>query len=270
MPRHSLIHSFTHSFFFLLLLIFPSSAWSQDFPAVPNPPRLVNDFAGALSETEINSLEEKLVAFNDSASSQISIVIIHSVGVYDISEYAFQLGDKWGIGRKGKNNGALILVALDDHKVFIATGYGLEGAIPDALAKRIVETQIKPEFKQGNYYAGLDKATDTMIKLASGEYKAEDVTNNVPATQFAPVIIIILIIFFVFFFKVRSARSYASMNGMSFWAAWALLNAARGSSRGSWGGFSSGRGWGGGGSSGGGFGGFGGGSFGGGGAGGSW
>jgi uncharacterized protein len=254
----------------IFFLLFPLIISAQDFPASPNPPRLVNDFAGALSESEISSLEQKLVAFNDTASTQISIVIIHSVGVYDISDYAFKLGDKWGIGRKEKNNGALILVALDDHKVFIATGYGLEGAIPDALAKRIVETQIRPEFKQGNYYAGLDQATDTMIKLASGEYKADDVTNNIRATQFAPVIILLIIIFFVFFFKVRSARSYASMNGMSFWAAWALLNAARGSSRGSWGGFSSGSGWGGGGSSGGGFGGFGGGSFGGGGAGGSW
>jgi uncharacterized protein len=255
---------------FLVLFIFPFIVFSQEFPPSPNPPRLVNDFTNTLSADETNSLEQKLVAYNDSTSTQISIVIIHSVGVYDISDYAFQLGDKWGIGRKGKNNGALILVALDDHKVFIATGYGLEGAIPDALAKRIVEQDIKPEFKQGNYFAGLDRATDTMIKLASGEYTADDVSGNPPAARFLPILFILFIIFIIFISKFRSAKRYASVNGMNFWTAWMLLNAARGASRGKWGGFTGGSGWGGGGGGGGGFGGFGGGSFGGGGAGGSW
>src|SRR6188474_1546946 len=81
---------------FLLLFIFPFAVFSQEFPPSPNPPRLVNDFTNTLSPDENNSLEQKLVAFNDSASTQISIVIIHSVGVYDISDYAFQLGSKWG------------------------------------------------------------------------------------------------------------------------------------------------------------------------------
>jgi uncharacterized protein len=253
----------------LLFLMFPLFLFAQDFPTKPNPPHLVNDFTGTLSENEIASLENKLVAFNDTTSTQIAIVIMHSIGGYEISDYAYQLGRKWGIGQKEKNNGALILVAKDDRQVYIATGYGLEGTIPDALARRIVEQDIRPAFKQGNYYAGLDKATDTMIKLASGEYSADDIKDKAPAGKFFPFIFIFLIMLVIFFSKYRSARSYASMNGMSFWAAWALLNAARGSSRGSWGGFTSGSGFGGG-SSGGGFGGFGGGSFGGGGAGGSW
>jgi len=252
--------------FFFLIPFFLSA---QEFPPPPNPPRLVNDFTGTLSQNETASLEQKLVEFNYSSSTQIAIVIMRSIGGYEMSDYAYQLGRKWGIGQKGKNNGALILVALDDHQVYIATGYGLEGAIPDALAKRIVEQDIKPEFKQGNYYAGLDKATDTMIKLATGEYTADNVKGTNPAAKLVPVLVFLVIIFIIFLSKFRSARSYASMNGMSFWAAWALLNAARGASRGSWRGFSSGSGWGGG-SSGGGFGGFGGGSFGGGGAGGSW
>ncbi len=251
----------------LFFFLFPFFLSAQDFPSSPNPPRLVNDFAGALLQTEANALEQKLVAFNDSTSTQISIVIIHSVGSYEISDYAFQLGEKWGIGRAKKNNGALILVALDDHKVFIATGRGLEGAIPDALAKRIIETQIRPEFKQGNYFAGLDKATDTMIKLSSGEYTADDLKNKVPVISFMPVFLFLLIAFFILRSRVRSAKSYASLNGTNFWTAWMLMNAARGASRGSWGNFSSGSGGFGGG---GGFGGFGGGSFGGGGAGGSW
>jgi uncharacterized protein len=255
-------------FFFFL---FPVFLFAQEFPPAPNPPRLVNDFADALSQNETASLEQKLVEFNNSSSTQIAIVIMHSIGQYEIADYSYQLGRKWGIGQKEKNNGALILVALDDHKVYIATAYGLEGVIPDALARRIVEEDIKPEFKQGNYYAGLDKATDTMIKLATGEYTADNVKGGKRGIQLAPVLIFLIIIFFIFFSKVRSARSYAHMNGMGFWAAWALLNAARSTGRGSWGGFSGGSGWGGGGGGGGGgFGGFGGGSFGGGGAGGSW
>lgn len=256
-----------HIHLFILLFLFGFPAFTQEFPSPSNPPLLVNDFTGTLSVNEIALLESKLVAFNDTTSTQIAIIIIHSVGGYEIADYAYQLGRKWGIGQKERNNGALILVALDDHKVYIATGYGLEGAIPDALAKRIVEQDITPQFKEGNYYAGLDRATDTMIKLATGEYTADHVKGNKPAAQLAPIFIIILIVFIVFFSKIRSARNYASMNGMSFWAAWALLNAARGASRGRWGGFTSGSGSGGGS---GGFGGFGGGSFGGGGAGGSW
>lgn len=254
---------------FFLLIVFPFLSFSQDFPESPNPPRLVTDFTGTLSANETELLENKLVAFNDSASSQIAIVIIHSTGIYEISDYAIQLGEKWGIGREGKNNGALILVAKDDRKVFIATGYGLEGAIPDALAKRIVETQIKPAFKQGNFYKGLDDATDTMIKLASGEYVADDVKEKIPKEIFLPVLFFIIIFFLIIIYKTRSAKDYARVNGIDFWTAWTLLNATRSARGGTWGGFSSGRGWGGG-SGGGGFGGFGGGSFGGGGAGGSW
>jgi uncharacterized protein len=189
-----------------------------------------------------------------------------SVGIYDISDYAFQLGEKWGIGGKGKDNGLLILAAMEDRKVFIATGRGLEGAIPDALAKRIVNDMILPNFKAQAYYQGLDQATDMIFKLASGEYTAEDMDsegNNVGA--------IIFILFFILLFVVLPIIKNRRDNnnhmggrggGVDFWTTLLLANALGGS--GSSGGF-------GGGSSGGSsFGGFGGGSFGGGGAGGSW
>ncbi len=212
-----------------------------------------------LSADEAAELENKLVAFNDTASTQIAIVTIQSLNGYPVSDFSFKLSEKWGIGREGKNNGALILVSKDDREVFIATGYGLEGAIPDALAKRIVETQIVPAFREGNFYRGLDEATDTMIKLASGEYSAEDTGGR--RNSYLPFLIVILIMIFFFWLNMRRTRKYAARNGIDFWTAWTLLNAAKGASRGSWGGFSGG---------GGGFGGFGGGSFGGGGAGGRW
>ena len=253
-----------------LFFILSSLISAQDFPAVPNPPRLVNDFASMLSHEERGMLEQKLVAFNDSTSTQIAIVIIKTLDGYPISDYTIKLGEKWGIGQKQKNNGALILVAKDDHEVFISTGYGLEGAIPDALCKRIVETQIVPEFKNGNYFGGLDAATDMMIKLASGEYTADDVGQQIPKNILPGIFIFILFVIIIIIFSIRKTKNYAHTNGIDFWTAWTLLNAARSARRGSWGNFSSGSGGFGGFGGGGGFGGFGGGSFGGGGAGGKW
>ena len=112
---------------FFIFLFQVGLGFAQDFPAVPNPPRLVTDFTSTLSATEVGQLEQKLVAYSDSTSTQVSIVLLHSVGPYDIADYAFQLGEKWGIGGKGKDNGILILAAMEDRKIFIATGRGMEG-----------------------------------------------------------------------------------------------------------------------------------------------
>ena len=114
------------------------------------------------------------LAFNDSTSSQVAVVIMSSVGNYDIADYAVQLYNKWGIGQKEKNNGVLILVAKDDRKVFITTGYGMEGILPDALCKRIVDNDMLPNFKAGNYYEGIDQAVNSIMSIVHGEYTAED------------------------------------------------------------------------------------------------
>lgn len=253
-------------FTILFLFLLPAGVSAQQFPEVPNPPRLVSDFTGTLSAGEISSLESKLRAYNDSTSTQIAIVMLSSLDGYPIDDYSFQLAEKWGIGQKGKNNGVLVLVAKDDRKMFIATGYGMEGVMPDGLVKRIIEQDIKPFFKQGNYYEGLDTGINSMMALAAGEY-----TSDGSGVNSAPPVFVIIFIIFIFilvvFIKIKSVSSYANVNSISFWTAWMLLNQARRTHHGSWGGFSGG---GGGSSSGGGFGGFGGGSFGGGGAGGSW
>lgn len=251
----------------LIPVIWPASA--QEFPPPPDPPRLVNDYTGTLDKSEQQSLESKLTAFNDSTSTQIAIVIIPTTSGYPISQYAFQLGEKWGIGQKGKNNGALILVAKDDREVFIATGYGLEGAIPDALAKRIVEMQIVPAFKQGQFYRGLNDATDTMMKLAAGEYTAEHLKPAFPYGFILMLFLFLIIMVLGIYANYRQAKRFARTNGVDLNTAWRMINASRRVQSGSWGSFSSGNGSFGGGSSGG-FGGFGGGSFGGGGAGGRW
>ncbi len=254
----------------LLLLMLPLSGFAQEFPEKPVPPRLVNDFTKTLSPQELGALESKLVAYNDSTSTQIAIVMISSLGGYPVDDYSFQLAEKWGIGQKGKDNGVLVFVAKDDRKIFIATGYGMEGVMPDGLVKRIIESDIKPYFKNGDYYGGLDNGTNSMFRLAAGEYKAESRSSK-GKSQIPFFVIFLFIMILIFSLKVRKVQKYAIVNNISFWAAWMLLNQAQRTHHGTWGGFSGGGGssWGGGGS-GGGFGGFGGGSFGGGGAGGSW
>jgi uncharacterized protein len=251
------------------------TAISQDIPDPMSPPRLVNDFAGILNAGQARHLEQKLVNFDDSTSSQILVVIVKSLNGLTKEEFADQIGEKWGAGQKGKNNGVVVLVkpkyGNDDGKVRISVGYGLEGAIPDAIGKRIVENEMIPYFKAGDYFTGIDKATTTLISLAKGEYTADQYKkkNQGGAAGFLiPIIIIILIILFM---RKNSGNHYTTgSKGTSFWTAlWlASMMGNRGNS-GSWGDFRSGGGsFGGGG--GGGFGGFGGGSFGGGGAGGSW
>ncbi|REK49676.1 MAG: TPM domain-containing protein, partial [Bacteroidetes bacterium] len=145
---------------FLFTLTAPFVLAEKDFPEKANT--LVSDFANMLSKEEHSQLERKLVAFNDSTSTQIAVVIMRSTGNYEISEYAVRLYNHWGIGQKDKNNGVLVLVAIEDRKVFINTGYGIEGVLPDALCKRIVENEIVPAFRAGMIYKGLDDATNSI------------------------------------------------------------------------------------------------------------
>ncbi|HOM41897.1 MAG TPA: TPM domain-containing protein, partial [Bacteroidales bacterium] len=116
----------------LFIFLFFSAIYAQDVPDRPYPPRLVNDFAGLLTGDEANALERKLVAFNDTTSTQIAIVIVKDLAGYAISDYAQRLGEKWGVGQKGFDNGIVIVVKpktlTSRGEVFIATGYGLEGA----------------------------------------------------------------------------------------------------------------------------------------------
>ena len=248
-------------------------AFSQDFPEKPVPPRLVNDLAGMLSPEEINSLEQKLVAFNDSTSTQIAIVTVTSLMGYDKADYAQRLGEKWGIGKKSLNNGVLILVkpkqSGSDGEVFIAQGYGLEGVLPDLTCAQIVDNDILPAFRKGDIYGGLTNAVNSIMAITKGEYTADEYAQKgrKNAGQHVPFGIILFVIFIIIMLISRgtggSNRKNISTSGLPLWMLLGMMNSGQGHG-GSWGGFS------GGGGGGGGFGGFGGGGFGGGGAGGSW
>ena len=251
-----------------LLALLPLATRAQTIPPRPDPPRLVNDLAGLLQPEQVQALEQKLVAYNDSTSSQIAVVTVPNLDGDDIADYAQKLYEAWGIGRKGKNNGILVLVAQQEHTARIQTGYGLEGAVPDALAKRIISNTLVPAFRQNNYFEGLDTATDELIALAKGEYKGDpsDQSDGDHSGSGIPFWAIIIILVFVFFLLSRGNRGGRGGGGGGFIPPIIFGDFSGG--RGVFGG--GGGGWGGGGGGGGGFGGFGGGSSGGGGASGSW
>jgi len=257
----------------LALLTVTNIVSGQSLPEKPNPPRLVNDYARLLSTQEASALENKLVAFNDSSSTQIAIVIVNDLSGYVIEEYAQRIGEKWGIGQKGNNNGLVIVVktktASAKGEVFIKPAYGLEGAVPDLICAQIVDNEVLPAFRQDDYYKGLDKATTTIISLVRGEYTADQYgrRSKQPVKKAAPFGVFAIIVFIIIMLISNGRSNHNNISrggGLPLWILLSMLNSGRGSGGGSWGGFS------GGGGGGGGFGGFGGGSFGGGGAGGSW
>jgi len=260
------------SILFLVLLLFSVQVTASDIPPKPNPPRLVNDFAGILTQSEVKSLEYDLRYFNDTTSNQIVVVTVKSLNGLPPYAFATQLGEKWQVGQKKFDNGVVILIkpkyGNSRGQAFIAVGYGLEPVIPDAIAKEIVEYEMIPSFRKGNYYAGIRKATTTIMKLASGEISAKGYNKmheKSPWTALVPFLAILIIFLLI---RMSNARSYSVGKGVSFWTAFMLgsmLGGGMGS--GNWNDFSGG---GSGSGFGGGFSGFGGGGFGGGGAGGSW
>ncbi len=260
----------------LLFMIAPLAVTGQALLPRPDPPRLVNDFAGVLSAAELKALEDKLVIFNDTTSNQIAVVIVDDLQGYDRSDFAFRVARDWGVGQGDFNNGVLILVKTkterSDGQIFIATGYGLEGAIPDIACAEIIDREILPQFRSNDYYGGLDAGTDVLMSLAAGEYSYDSYAGGASSGTVPGIIFfIILIIFIVAISSGSSNNRHIGRRGTQNIPLWLLLGMLGGgrSHSGNWGGFTGGGGSGGF-SGGGGFGGFGGGSFGGGGAGGSW
>lgn len=159
----------------LFLLLFVANALMAaeqgDIPAKPNG--FVLDAISALKPEERNLLEQKLRGYADTTSTQFAIVLLPSTGRRDAYDFAMEIGKSWGVGQKGKNNGVVILVSLDDRKIRIVTGRGIEDVLTDAVCKRIINRILKPYLKQGDFYSGLDLATTEMMQRASGEFKAD-------------------------------------------------------------------------------------------------
>ncbi len=263
-----------NKYIILLIALWSTLAAAQEIPEQPNPPRLLNDYAGLLSTQQEQQIERHLVQFARETSTQIAILLVNDFGGTSREDFAFKVGEKWGIGQKGKNNGLVMVikprVGNSRGQAFIATGYGLEGAVPDAVVNRIIDHEMIPYFKQNDYYSGIVSATNRLMALTRGEYTADDYLNqtgNGGGFGFIGIIFFFIIVSFIM--RAAGGRRRNSLGGSSlpFWLLMSMMGSrSSGSHSGSFGNFSSG----GGSFGGGGFGGFGGGSFGGGGAGGSW
>ncbi len=259
-----------------LLLVFSMMVFTihAQLPQRPVPPRLVNDFADILNASEEQALERKLVNYNDTTSTQITIVTVTDLQGYDKAQFAVELASDWGVGQKGKDNGLLILVKPKQGnsrgQAYIAVGYGLEEFVPDATVKIIVEYEMIPSFREGKIYEGLNITTSSLMGLLSGKFHADQYAGE-DEPSLGDIIgtlalIILLIVTLILYFLLGSHYSTSSRRSGLWWL-FILARSARNSSGSSWSNFSGGSGSFGGGSS---FGGFGGGGFGGGGAGGSW
>jgi len=256
------------------LLLGLSFGFAQyDIPEKPKEQTSVYDYVSLLPEQQKRSLEQKLIRYSDSTSTQIVVAIIQSTKGEDIDFLGAQWGQKWGIGQDSKDNGILVLLARGDRRIAISTGYGVEGTLTDAMSRRIVQSVIIPQFKQDNYYGGLNAGADAIFQVLNGEFKEErtfDDGGGFSLTSFLPFIIFFIILMILS----RRNRKGGGRNGgrrsrgLDLWDVIILSNMGRSSRSGGFGGSSGGFG---GSSGGGGFsGGFGGGGFGGGGASGGW
>ncbi len=257
----------------LLFLMCTHSLFAQfNIPEKPDLETSIYDNIGLLSEPQKRTLEQNLIRYSDSTSTQIVVVIIPSTNGENINYLGANWGEKWGIGQEKEDNGVLVLLAQNDRKIAISTGQGVEFALTDAMSKRIIERDIIPYFKQGNYYGGLNNGIRSIFEVLNGSYK-----NNQTNSDDFPIgfFIFLLFIFIIFIIIIRSknkgndnhdGRHFRNDRGRSILDAIILSNSGRGGFGGGSFGGSSGGSFGGGGFSGG----FGGGSFGGGGASGGW
>lgn len=234
-----------------------TSLGNDRFPEKQN--RLVNNYTSVLKDSQEAQLERKLRDYADSSSTQICVVIIETTSGEDPNLYAAELGEEWGVGQKGFDNGMVILVAVEDRNIAIQNGYGLEPYLTDLRSQQIIDQYILPRFKEGNYYAGLDQGTNQVFKLLNGTFEGKPARPSKKKKRSSRFIFLIIIAIIILsrIFKGRGGRGGGIGRGAAYGGYWMGGLGGHSHSSGGFGG-------------GGGFGGFGGGSFGGGGASGSW
>ncbi len=172
--------------------------------SVPDANGYVTDMPSVLTAEEEKSLEFDLQNYRGQTSNEIAVLILDALQGEDISDVAVEVGRAWGVGSKEHDNGVLLLIAIEDRKMFMAVGYGLEGALPDLAAKSIIENEITPHFKSGDYYEGILAGVGAIKAQIAGEYTApqdEDLQfNNFEAGWFVVIILFIsFLVFFVFY-----------------------------------------------------------------------
>ncbi|MBX7046796.1 MAG: TPM domain-containing protein [Ignavibacteria bacterium] len=191
--------------FLILALLFTGLSFSQEdnkskslSDAPPTIKKYVVDETGTLSSSEINSLMSKLIDFEKQTSNQIVVYIIQSLGGEPIENVANEIARKNKIGKKDKNNGVLVLIAMKDRQMRIEVGYGLEGALTDAICSQIINKEMKPSFREGDYYEGIDQAVNSIIAATKGEYKGDGTTGK-KKKDYGAYLIIFIVFGFIFF-----------------------------------------------------------------------
>jgi len=232
----------------------------------PKPPAYFNDYANVVSKEKALSLNEKLAQFERETSDQVVVAVFRKMETdSDIADYTQRIAESWKVGQAEKRNGAVLFVFLDDRKMFIQVGYGLEGALPDATAFDITERHIKPRFRTGDYTGGLEEGVDLILKAIRGEYKGDGATVKEKSRSTASsgcgplgfLVMLIIVLTIVRLGRRKGGYGYTGLGGpfiSSGWGSgWSSGSSSSSSSGGGFSGFSGG-----------------GGSFGGGGAGSSW
>lgn len=234
--------------FVLFLLLVATSFLVHAQRAIPAHNAVwVHDEANVLSASAKAQMEALLQAHRDSTSTQIAVLIVPSLEGEDIDGYSVRVFEAWKLGQKGKDNGVLFLIAMQERQMRIEVGYGLEGVLTDALSSRINRNEVAPYFREGNYEAGIQAGVVAIIKAVAGEYK-----NDNPAprkrgkkSSWSTIIFIILLVILM------SRRNRGGGGAGGYWTA-AMMGSmlgGRGSSGGSWGGDFGGGGFSGGGGS---------------------
>jgi len=228
---------------FFLLLAFPA------FAAYPGYSGYVNDFAHVLSDQFVQQLENKLAAFDKKTTDQIAVVTVDTVQPETIEEYTIHLADKWKPGQKGKDNGIIMLFAMQDRQMRIEVGRGLEGDLTDLQSKHILDTVIRPEFRAGNYERGIDKGVNAVLTAIDPSFTATASASSIAPTQDNAIgDIIFFIIFFIIVFFFIAFSPFTPLGGYGVWGIPTVWGSGKNSSDG-FGGFGGGGFSGGGGSS---------------------
>ncbi len=245
----------------IILTLISASLFAQEFPATPN--QWVADYADILSNNEEQTLNNMLRTYEDTTSNQIIVATFQNAQGYPVEQFTIQLAEKWKIGQQNRDNGVIMAVFVEEHKIRMEVGYGLEDMVPDAIAFQISQNVIPPYFREGNYYQGLQAGAQALMQAAAGKYEGikDKSSKQDDGSSFPWAFIVFLLIVVFSSFRRRRSRATVGSRGWHWAGPFFFGGFGGGSGRGGFGGF--------GGGGGGGFS-AGGGSFGGGGATGSW
>lgn len=183
---------FRASLFTLYMMLFASFNVHAELVSIPALQHRVTDLTQTLTPEQQSTLEQKIAAFEQEKGSQIAVLIVHTTQPEVIEQYSIRVADAWKIGREKEDDGVLLVVAKDDRKMRIEVGYGLEGAIPDLIAKRVITEVMAPHFRQGDFYGGITKAVYAIIGLVAGEQLPAPAkqSNQGSFTDFLPLLLI--------------------------------------------------------------------------------